>query len=146
MGFGLALLEMRRASARSKEWVFPAGSKSGHIEKSALKKRHPKACALAGLASFPLYTSRHTCRTRRYVHPQAHRILEQTALERGRVGTVLVTLPKLQLRIGKPQLGHCNETAKGKLVGASGLGEWIRTTGLLVPNQALYQAEPRPEE
>jgi 5-methylcytosine-specific restriction enzyme B len=28
----------------------------------------------------------------------------------------------------------------------SGRGEWIRTTGLLVPNQALYQAEPRPEE
>ena len=27
-----------------------------------------------------------------------------------------------------------------------GRGEWIRTTGLLVPNQALYQAEPRPEE
>ena len=26
-----------------------------------------------------------------------------------------------------------------------GRGEWIRTTGLLVPNQALYQAEPRPE-
>ncbi len=26
----------------------------------------------------------------------------------------------------------------------SGRGEWIRTTGLLVPNQALYQAEPRP--
>ena|GEM_PF-2801221 len=25
-----------------------------------------------------------------------------------------------------------------------GRGEWIRTTGLLVPNQALYQAEPRP--
>ena len=26
-----------------------------------------------------------------------------------------------------------------------GRGEWIRTTDLLVPNQALYQAEPRPE-
>ena len=25
-----------------------------------------------------------------------------------------------------------------------GRGEWIRTTGLLVPNQALYQAEPQP--
>jgi hypothetical protein len=29
--------------------------------------------------------------------------------------------------------------------GLIGRGEWIRTTGLLVPNQALYQAEPRPE-
>jgi hypothetical protein len=27
-----------------------------------------------------------------------------------------------------------------------GRGERIRTSGLLVPNQALYQAEPRPEE
>jgi hypothetical protein len=27
----------------------------------------------------------------------------------------------------------------------NGRGEWIRTTGLLVPNQALYQAEPRPD-
>lgn len=27
-----------------------------------------------------------------------------------------------------------------------GRGERIRTSGLLVPNQALYQAEPRPDE
>jgi hypothetical protein len=26
-----------------------------------------------------------------------------------------------------------------------GRGEWIRTTGLTVPNRALYQAEPRPD-
>src|ERR1700693_2693382 len=31
-----------------------------------------------------------------------------------------------------------------KRQGRIGRGEWIRTTGLLVPNQALYQAEPRP--
>ena len=28
---------------------------------------------------------------------------------------------------------------------SNGRGERIRTSGLLVPNQALYQAEPRPE-
>ncbi len=33
-----------------------------------------------------------------------------------------------------------------KLRKVIGRGEWIRTTGLLVPNQALYQAEPRPDE
>ena len=38
-----ALLEMRRAVAKS-EWVFPAPTRSGHIEKSSLKKQHPKAC------------------------------------------------------------------------------------------------------
>jgi hypothetical protein len=32
------------------------------------------------------------------------------------------------------------------LVCGGGRGEWIRTTGLLVPNQALYQAEPRPDK
>src|SRR6185436_19942464 len=29
---------------------------------------------------------------------------------------------------------------------SSGRGDWIRTSGLSVPNRALYQAEPRPEE
>src|SRR4029453_2836335 len=28
----------------------------------------------------------------------------------------------------------------------NGRGDWIRTSGLSVPNRALYQAEPRPEE
>ena len=38
-----AILEMRRESAVG-EWVFPAPTRSGHIEKSTLKKQHPKAC------------------------------------------------------------------------------------------------------
>jgi integrase len=97
-----ALIEMRRA-AFSGAWVFPAPTRSGHIEKSSLKKQHPKACKLAKVADFPLYTFRHTCltrwaaymdpytlcylaghsdfaTTRRYVHPQAHTIME--AIER----------------------------------------------------------------
>src|SRR5262249_33539968 len=41
-----ALLEMRRAAAKG-EWVFPAPTRSGHIEKSSLKKQHPRACKLA---------------------------------------------------------------------------------------------------
>src|SRR4029450_5324329 len=28
----------------------------------------------------------------------------------------------------------------------NGRGDWIRTSGLSVPNRALYQAEPRPDE
>jgi len=100
-----ALIEMRHSAARSEEWVFPARTKSGHIEKSTLKKQHPKACTLAKLAPFPLYTFRHTCltrwaeymdpytlaylaghsdfsTTRRYVHPQAHTVRD--AMERAR--------------------------------------------------------------
>ncbi len=99
-----ALLEMRRAVAAG-EWVFPAQTRSGHIEKSSLKKQHPKACKLATVTDFPIYTFRHTCltrwaafmdpytlgylaghgdfsTTRRYVHPQAHTIRE--AIERAR--------------------------------------------------------------
>jgi integrase len=101
-----AILEARRAAAED-EWVFPAPTRSGHIEKSSLKKQHPKACTLAKVTEFPLYTFRHTCltrwaahmdpytlgylaghsdfsTTRRYVHPQAHTVRE--AMERARNG------------------------------------------------------------
>jgi integrase len=46
------------------EWVFPAQTRSGHIEKSSLKKQHPRACKLAKVTGFPLYTFRHTYVTR----------------------------------------------------------------------------------
>jgi integrase len=101
-----AILEMRRAVAED-VWVFPAPTRSGHVEKSSLKKQHPKACTLAKVAEFPLYTFRHTCltrwaahmdpytlgylaghsdfsTTRRYVHPQVHTVRE--AIERARNG------------------------------------------------------------
>lgn len=101
-----AYLDMRRAIAKT-EWVFPAGTRSGHIEKSSLKKQHARARKLANIADFVLYTFRHTCltrwaaymdpytlaylaghsdfsNTRRYVHPQAHTIRE--AMERPRKG------------------------------------------------------------
>ena len=83
----------------------PAPTRTGHIEKSSLKKQHPKACTLAKVTEFPLYTFRHTClmrwaahmdpytlgylaghsdfsTTRRYVHPQVHTVRE--AIERAR--------------------------------------------------------------
>ncbi len=101
-----ALMEMRR-NAGSSEWVFPAPTQSGHIEKSTLKKKHPKAHELAGVAAFSLYTFRHTCltrwaeymdpftlaylaghsdfsTTRRYVHPQAETV--RAAMERAQLG------------------------------------------------------------
>ncbi|MBK5291328.1 MAG: tyrosine-type recombinase/integrase [Acidobacteriia bacterium] len=99
-----ALIEMRRAAGMG-EWLFPAPTRSGHIEKSSLKRQHPKASKLAKVTYFPLYTFRNTCltrwaaymdpytlgylaghsdfaTTRRYVHPQAHTIME--AIERAR--------------------------------------------------------------
>jgi integrase len=99
-----ALLEMRRTTA-SGPWVFPAPTRSGHIEKSSLKKQHLKACKRAKVTNCPPYTFRHTCLTRwagfmdpytlgylaghsdfattkRYVHPQAHTVT--AAIERAR--------------------------------------------------------------
>lgn len=87
--------------------MFPAPTRSGHIEKSSLNKEHPKICKLAKVTHFPLYTFRHTSltrwaasmdpytlgylaghsdfgTTRRYVHPQAYTIME--AIERARNG------------------------------------------------------------
>jgi integrase len=100
----------------AEEWVFPAGTKSGHIEKSTLKKKHPKAAKLAGLAPFPRYTFRHTCLTRWAAYMDPYTISPATATspqrsdmfthrhtrfekrwnvpEQDRVGTVLGTLPK----------------------------------------------------
>jgi integrase len=102
------ILEIRRSVART-TWVFPARTRSGHVEKSALKKQHPKACKIADVEAFPLYTFRHTCltrwaghmdpytlaylaghrdfsTTRRYVHPQTQTVLEAIERSRGAQG------------------------------------------------------------
>lgn len=46
------------------EWIFPAPTRSGHIEGSTLKKQHAAALKTSGVAPFVLYTFRHTCITR----------------------------------------------------------------------------------
>jgi hypothetical protein len=58
-----ALIEMRRTIGNG-GWVFPAPTRSGHIEKSTPKRQHPKAYQFAKVAAFSLYTFRHTCLTR----------------------------------------------------------------------------------
>lgn len=59
----LSVLDMRRAGGTS-EWVFPAPTKSGHVEASTLKKPHAAALKASGVPPFVLYTFRHTCITR----------------------------------------------------------------------------------
>jgi len=101
----LSVLEMRRTTTNS-EWVFPAETKSGHIEASTLKKQHAAALKASGVVPFVLYTFRHTCITRwakymdpftlhvlaghtdmnttkRYVHPSDADILEAMEKVRG---------------------------------------------------------------
>jgi integrase len=72
-----AILEMRLSKTDGIEWVFPAATKSGHMEPSTLKKQHAKAIVQATailrkqagrhraeFQGFELYTLRHTCLTR----------------------------------------------------------------------------------
>jgi integrase len=72
-----ATLDMRVSKANGSAWVFPAQTRSGHIEPSSLKKQHLKAIAEGTrllqeemnrkdvkLDPFDLYTLRHTCLTR----------------------------------------------------------------------------------
>jgi integrase len=59
----LSILDMRREGSTS-DWIFPALTRSGHIESSTLKKRHQKALKLSGVPTFVLYDLRHTCLTR----------------------------------------------------------------------------------
>ena len=58
-----SMLEMRRGEVEG-PWIFPRSTRSGHIEPSSLQGQHAKACTLAKLEHFPLYTFRHTCLTR----------------------------------------------------------------------------------
>jgi integrase len=114
------VLEMRKTGNDS-PWVFPAPTKSGHMEPSTIKKPHVKACKGGKkkadewtIEPFPLYTLRHTCLTRwaphmdpwtlahlaghrdmaitkRYIHPQADTI--RAAMERARAPLPLVPEP-----------------------------------------------------
>ena len=58
-----AMLDIRRTGTNS-EWVFPAPTKSGHIEASSLRKRHEDAIAASGISRFVVYGLRHTRVTR----------------------------------------------------------------------------------
>jgi integrase len=72
-----AILEIRSARSKGSRWIFPAQTKSGHIEKSSLRKQHATALKEATrllreqtgnknleFEKFDLYSLRHTCLTR----------------------------------------------------------------------------------
>jgi integrase len=60
------VLELRRDAIGEAEegWVFPAKTKSGHVEPSTLRLQHRNALRLSGVRPFVLYTLRHTFLTR----------------------------------------------------------------------------------
>jgi integrase len=61
-----AVLEARWVQAKqpAEGWVWPAPTRSGHVESSSLKKQHTKALRLSGARAFVLYSLRHTFLTR----------------------------------------------------------------------------------
>ncbi len=61
-----AVLESRWVAAGKAEegWIFPAKTKSGHVEPSTLRLQHRNALRLSGVRPFVLYTLRHTFLTR----------------------------------------------------------------------------------
>jgi integrase len=100
-----SILTMRRTHFEG-PWIFPAPNKSGHIEPWSVRGQHAKACKMAKVEHFPIYTFRHTCLTRwapfmdpwtlaylaghrdmsvtkRYVHPQE--FSTRAAMEKARV-------------------------------------------------------------
>ncbi|MBZ5726378.1 MAG: site-specific integrase [Acidobacteriia bacterium] len=101
-----AVVEARRQGEQPSPWVFPAPTRSGHIEKSSLKKQHLRAIKESKVPAFVLYKCRHTCLTRwaehmdpytlaylaghsdfamtkRYVHPQRETVRKAMAKVRG---------------------------------------------------------------
>ncbi|HEV2200335.1 MAG TPA: hypothetical protein VGR73_10990 [Bryobacteraceae bacterium] len=99
------ILEMRRAHVIG-PWIFPAPTKSGHIEPSSLQGQHAKACKLGSVEHFPclhiptylpdtvapfmdpwtlacLAGHRDMSIPKRYVHPQEYST--RAAMEKARV-------------------------------------------------------------
>ena len=150
-----AVLEMRRESATS-EWVFPAPTKSGHIEASSVKKQHAAALTESKVSPFVLYTLRHTCLTRwakhmdpytlhtlaghtdmnttkRYTHPNEADIREAMAKVWGGHRTGHSAEKSFaQPSTESPVIDCLNED----LAGAT---RRDRTGDLLITNQPLYQ-------
>ncbi len=135
-----AILEIRLAKADGSRWVFPAKTKSGHIEPSSLKKQHIKAIAEATrilqeeskredlqLAPFELYTLRHTCLTRWAPHMDpwtlaylaGHRNMNITKrYVHPQEQTVRAAMERAREESGGHTFGHTNVSCQSALVGS----------------------------
>lgn len=114
------ILEARWESAGKpgESWVWPAPTRSGHVEVSSLGKQHAKAIKASKVRPFVLYSLRHTFLTRlgesgcdvwtlariaghssitissRYVHPSQDAVLDAMS------------------RMGEHKIGHTQESAE----------------------------------
>lgn len=78
---GVLAVRWMAAGKPPEGWVWPAPSKTGHIDHSSLKKQHIKALKLSGVRCFVLYSLRHTFLTR----------LEESGVTRGHWHVLLAT-------------------------------------------------------
>ena len=138
-----ATLNMRLSKADGSAWVFPALTKSGHIEPSSLKKQHVKAIAEATrilreeikrddvqFASFELYALRHTCLTRWAPHMDpwtlaylaGHRDMNITkSYVDPQEQTIREAMGRVQLEKSGHTSGHTTPQADLRKIPASGL-------------------------
>lgn len=116
----LFLLERRKTSSTS-EWIFPAATKSGHIEDSTLKKKHVEALKGSEVSPFVIYDLRHTCLTRwaKTMDPftlmklAGHADLNTTRrYVHLNDGDVLAAMEKAAKARGGHNIGHTAENAK----------------------------------
>jgi integrase len=100
---GVLQSKWNAAGRPAEGYIWPAPTRSGHIDHSTLKKQHTRALKLSGVRSFVLYSLRHTFATRiaphvdawtlckimgwaslsvamRYIHPSDERVLEVLSL------------------------------------------------------------------
>jgi integrase len=135
-----SVLETRHRLADSPEtgYVFPAVTKSGHIDHSTLKKQHRSAIKASGVRAFLLYSLRHTFATKIapyvdaftlckimgwaslsvamvYIHPDESRALEVFSGPVFGHGQLVTPAPET------PALAETADGRKGYVVSAAGL-------------------------
>jgi len=54
----------RRFQVAAGDWIFPAPTQSGHIDRSSVTKQHAAALKASNVEPFVIYSLRHTCLTR----------------------------------------------------------------------------------
>jgi integrase len=129
-----AILDMRLTKAADGAWVFPARTRSGHIEPSSLKKQHAKAVSVAArllrqdtgdpkrvFEHFELYTLLHTCLTRWAPHMDpwtlaylaGHRDMNITKRYiHPQENTILAAMEKARVAKGRHKSGHNANSAE----------------------------------
>jgi integrase len=108
-----AMISMRRNAALSERWVFPAATRSGHIDHSTLKKRHARACKMAGLEHLHVYAFRHTVLTRWSQHLDPYSLAKLAghadfATTRKYVHVGLDRVVEAMEKVAKARAGHKN--------------------------------------